>query len=172
MSNSQWSGVYSAVTTKFTGAGQLDRALMEKHFEFQIESGVDALVVLGSLGENGTLSLGEKQEVIQLAVRVSKRRVPVLSGVAETTTAGACRFVEQAGANGADGFMVLPGMQYVSDRRETMHHLRSVAAASPRPIMLYNNPIAYRVDITPDMFAELAFLADGVENLPHQVFVG
>ncbi len=156
MSIPSWSGVFSAVTTKFTSGGQLDLSLMEKHFEFQIESGVDALVVLGSLGENGTLSPEEKQEVLRLAVNVAKRRVPVLSGVAETTTASACRFVEQAVVNGADGFMVLPGMQYVSDRRETMHHLRNVAAASSQPIMLYNNPVAYRVDITPDIFAELA----------------
>jgi len=156
MSTPSWSGVFAAVTTKFTARGQLDLALMEKHFEFQIDSGVNALVVLGSLGENGTLFPEEKQEVIQLAVKAGKRRVPVLSGVAETTTAAACKFVEQAGGRGADGFMVLPGMQYVSDRRETMHHLRSVAAASPQPIMLYNNPVAYRVDITPDMFAELA----------------
>ncbi len=156
MSTPSWSGVFSAVTTKFTSGGQLDLTLMGKHFEFQIESGVDALVVLGSLGENGALTPEEKQEVLRLAVNVAKRRVPVLSGVAETTTVAACRFVEQAVVNGADGFMVLPGMQYVSDRRETMHHLRSVAAASSQPLMLYNNPVAYRVDITPDMFAELA----------------
>ena len=129
---------------------------MERHLQFQIEAGVHGLVVLGSLGENGALSGEEKQEVLKLAARVSNHRIPVLAGVAETTTDGACRFVKTAAANGADGFMLLPGMQYVSDRRETMQHLRTVAAASPKPIMLYNNPVAYRVDITPDMFAELA----------------
>lgn len=152
----KWSGVFSAVTTKFTAAGQLDLPLIERHLNFQIDTGVDGIVVLGSLGENGTLSADEKQEVIGLAVKVCNHRVPVLAGVAETTTDGACRFVSAAATNGADGFMVLPGMQYVSDRRETMHHLRTVAAASPRPIMLYNNPVAYRGDITPEMFAELA----------------
>jgi 4-hydroxy-tetrahydrodipicolinate synthase len=151
-----WAGVYSAVTTKFTKQGDLDLALMERHYHFQIDAGVHGLVVLGSLGETGTLSADEKQEVVKLAVRTSNHRVPVLSGVAETTTIAACKFVEKAAANGADGFMVLPGMQYVSDRRETVQHLRSVASASPRPIMLYNNPVAYRVDITPEMFAELA----------------
>ncbi len=152
----QWTGVYSAVTTKFTKQGSLDFKLLEKHYKFQIDAGVHGLVVLGSLGENATLTPDEKQEVIRLAVSISNGRVPVLSSVAETTTAGACRFVEKATTNGVDGFMVLPGMLYVSDQRETMVHLRSVASASEKPIMIYNNPVAYRVDITPDMFAELA----------------
>jgi len=93
---------------------------------------------------------------VAAAVRVSAGKIPVLSGVAETSTAAACRFVGDAARLGASGFMVLPGMQYVSDRRETLAHFRSVAAASDRPIMLYNNPVAYRVDVTPEMFAELA----------------
>lgn len=151
-----WAGVYSAVTTKFTKQGAIDFRLLEKHYKFQIDSGVHGLVVLGSLGENATLTGDEKQEVVRLAVSVGDGRVPVLSAVAETTTAGACRFVEKASANGADGFMVLPGMLYHSDPRETMLHLRTVAAASEKPIMIYNNPVAYRVDITPDMFAELS----------------
>jgi 4-hydroxy-tetrahydrodipicolinate synthase len=151
-----WSGVFPALTTPFTHEERLDFAAMERHFAGQIEAGVSGLVVLGSLGENGTLTPREKQEVIRTAVAVSGGRVPVLSGVAETTTAGACTFVKEAGAGGADGFMVLPPMQYVSDRRETIRHLRTIAAASERPIMIYNNPVAYRVDITPEMFAELA----------------
>ena len=152
----RWSGVFPALTTKFTADEKLDIGTMERHVETQIAAGVNGLVVLGSLGENGTLTAGEKQEVLRTAVRVSRGRVPVLSGVAETTTAGACAFVRLAASNGADGFMVLPPMQYVSDPRETMTHLRAVAAASDRPIMIYNNPVAYRVDITPSMFAELA----------------
>lgn len=144
------------MTTKFSKQGTLDHKLLEKHYKFQIDAGVHGLVVLGSLGENATLTPDEKQEVIRLAVSVSGGRIPVLSSVAETTTAGACRFVEKATANGADGFMVLPGMLYVSDQRETMVHMRSVASASEKPIMIYNNPVAYRVDITPEMFADLA----------------
>lgn len=151
-----WTGVLSAVTTKFTSGGDLDLKANESHYEFQLQAGVHGLVVLGSLGENGTLSADEKQEILKLAVSVSKGRVPVIATVAETTTSQACRFVETSATNGADGFMVLPGMQYVSDRRETIQHFRSVAVASPKPIMLYNNPVAYRVDVTPEMFAELA----------------
>ncbi len=151
-----WQGVFSAVTTKFTKQGALDFRLLEKHYKSQIDGGVHGLVVLGSLGENATLSGDEKQEIVQLAVQVSGGRVPVLSAVAETTTAGACRFVERASKHGVDGFMVLPGLLYHSDARETMVHFRTVAEASGKPVMIYNNPVAYRVDVTPEMLAELA----------------
>jgi 1-pyrroline-4-hydroxy-2-carboxylate deaminase len=153
---SGWSGIFPALTTKFTSDDKLDLKLMGKHIDNQLKAGVDGLVVLGSLGENGSLSFDEKGEVLKLAVSIGSGKVPVLACVAETTTAAACGFVETCMRNGADGFMLLPPMRYQSDRRETMQYLRTVANASDRPIMLYNNPVAYRVDITPDMFAELA----------------
>lgn len=152
----RWAGVFPALTTKFKKNGELDIPALERHYQFQLNAGVHGMVVLGSLGENGTLTAAEKQEVVKLAVATSRGKVPVLATVAETTTAGACRFVEEASRNGVDGFMVLPGMQYVSDRRETLQHFRTVAAASSKPVMIYNNPVAYRVDTTPEMFAELA----------------
>jgi 4-hydroxy-tetrahydrodipicolinate synthase len=151
-----WSGIFPALTTKFTADDKLDLKSMEKHINNQLTAGVDGLVVLGSLGENGSLSSEEKQEVLKLAVSVSAGRVPVLACVAETTTANACAFVETCQRNGGDGFMLLPPMRYQSDRRETLQYLRTVASGSDRPIMLYNNPVAYRIDITPEMFAELA----------------
>ena len=151
-----WSGVFSAVTTKMKQDESIDFAAIEKHHAWQIESGVNGIVVLGSLGENVTFTPKEKQEIIITAKRVNNGRVPVLSGVAETSTVAACNFVEEASKNGADGFMVLPAMVYVSDRRETIRHLRAVASATDRPIMLYNNPVAYRVDVTPEILAELA----------------
>lgn len=154
--NTRWSGVFPALTTKFRADLSLDIGGMERHFLRQLNAGVDGLVVLGSLGENATLSPDEKQEIIKVAVDISNGKVPVLACVSETTTQGAVRFLERATMNGADGFMVLPAMQYVSDRRETLQHLRTVASASERPIMIYNNPIAYRVDVTPELFAELA----------------
>jgi 1-pyrroline-4-hydroxy-2-carboxylate deaminase len=156
MPASPWTGVFPAVTTKFTPSQDLDIAAMERHLQAQLEAGVHGLVVLGSLGENGTLTREEKLEILRTAVRVASGKVPVLSAVAETTTRGAAAFAEAAIAAGADGLMVLPPMQYVSDRRETLQHFRAVAHASDRPIMIYNNPVAYRVDITPEMFAELA----------------
>jgi 1-pyrroline-4-hydroxy-2-carboxylate deaminase len=151
-----WSGIFPALTTKFMQDDKLDLKLMEKHIHGQLNAGVDGLVVLGSLGETGTLSSEEKQEVLKLGVSTSAKKVPVLACVAETTTKSACRFVELSMKNGVDGFMLLPPMRYQSDRRETIQYLRTVAAASDRPIMLYNNPVAYRIDITPEMFTELA----------------
>ncbi len=154
--SAKWIGVFPAITTKFKADFSLDLIAIEKHCQAMLEAGVHGIIVTGSLGENGVLSFEEKQEVLKVAVAASKGKVPVLAGVAETTTATACRFVEKGAAYGADGFMLLPPMQYPSDRRETIQHLRAVAAASPKPIMLYNNPVSYRVELTPEMFAELA----------------
>lgn len=154
--DTSWAGVFSAVTTKFQEDGRLDLTAMERHFHFQIASGVHGLIVLGSLGENVTLTPAEKQDVVKLAVAVSGGRVPVLSGVAETSTAMACRYIAAAQTNGVNGFMVMPAMVYPADRREALHYFRTVAAASDLPIMLYNNPVSYKVDLTPEMFAELA----------------
>jgi 4-hydroxy-tetrahydrodipicolinate synthase len=151
-----WSGVFPAVTTKFHGDGSLDIDAQENHLKFLLDAGVHGLVMLGSLGENGALAHEEKLEVLSAAVRVAKGRVPVLTGVAETTTAGACRFAHAAARAGATGLMLLPPMLYVSDRNETIAYLRAVAHCSGLPVMIYNNPVAYRVDITPDMFAALA----------------
>ena len=151
-----WQGVYPAVTTKFRSDLRLDVAAMEKHFAWQIESGVDGLIVCGSLGENSVLAGEEKLEVLRIGVRVSARRVPVLQTIAEGSTAEGIALSERSAREGADGFMVLPGMRYVSDRRETIAHYRAIAQASPKPIMVYNNPVAYGVDVAPDMFGELA----------------
>ena len=156
MKTHRWQGVYPALTTKFTPDYRLDRAAMEEHFAWQINCGVDGLIVCGSLGENSVLSTDEKLEVLRIAASVSEGRVPVLMTVAEGSTADGISLCERAAREGADGFMVLPGMRYVSDRRETIAHYRAIARTSPRPIMVYNNPIAYGVDVTPDMFHELA----------------
>ncbi|HLB00747.1 MAG TPA: dihydrodipicolinate synthase family protein [Bacteroidota bacterium] len=154
--NASWQGIFPALTTKFKTDLSLDLPAFERHIGVQIDAGVDGLVVLGSLGENATLSPEEKNDVIKAAIRTAAGRVPVLSCVAETSTAGACRFIEKTWASGLAGYMALPGIQYQADRRETIAHYRAVAKASVLPIMVYNNPPAYRVDITPEMFAELA----------------
>ncbi len=149
-------GVFPAVTTKFTEDDKLDFKEMERHFNFQLEAGVHGLVVTGSLGENGSLSAAEKIDVLKIAVEVSNGKVPVLAGVAENTTSDMCKTLEESRKQGADGFMLLPPMRYVSDRRETIQYLRTGAAATDAPIMIYNNPVAYGVDVTPEMFVELA----------------
>ena len=152
----RWEGVFPALTTKFKKDFSLDRAAMEKHIQFQLDAGVHGLVVMGSLGENMTLSQQEKLDVVKMAIAAAKGKVPVISCVAETSTAKACDYAEQAAKAGADGFMVLPAIPYPSDRRETLAHYLAVAKTTDRPIMIYNNPVAYKVDITPEMFAEMA----------------
>jgi len=131
-----WKGVFPAITTKFKEDLSLDYNAMERHVEAQLDGGVHGIVVTGTLGENGSLSFEEKQEVLRIVAEAVNGRVPVLMGIAETTTRRACQAVEDGMVNGADGFMVLPAMLYASDRRETMAHFRAVARASASPIAI------------------------------------
>jgi 1-pyrroline-4-hydroxy-2-carboxylate deaminase len=151
-----WRGVFPAVTTQFHADGSLDIPSTQRHLEALLVAGVEGVIMLGTVGENCSLDDEEKLIVVRSTVEQIKRRVPVLTGVAECTTAKACRFAAAARKAGVDGLMVLPAMVYRSDPRETMTHFRAVAAASDAPIMCYNNPVSYSVDITPAMFAELA----------------
>lgn len=151
-----WSGVFPAVTTQFHEDQSLDLAATERHLGALLDAGVNGFIMCGSLGENQTLEPAEKRRVVELAVRTSAGRVPVLSGVAETSTAAACRYVRDCEALGADGFMVMPAMVYRADAREALSHFRKVGAATGRPWMLYNNPVGYTIDVTPAQFAELA----------------
>ncbi len=150
-----WAGVYPAVTTQFTSDQALDLEATKSHVKMLIEAGVHGLIMLGTVGENTALEPDEKRAVLTAALEAADGRVPVLSGVAECSTARACRFAEDAAEIGLDGLMVLPAMVYKSDGRETLHHFRAVARASDLPIMCYNNPVSYGVDMTPEMFAEL-----------------
>jgi 1-pyrroline-4-hydroxy-2-carboxylate deaminase len=151
-----WTGVFPAVTTQFRQDQSLDLEATERHLGVLLESGVRGLIVCGSLGENQSLDPAEKRQVVELAIRVAGKRVPVLSGVAENSTAAACRYVRDCEKLGADGFMVMPAMVYKADGPEAMNHFRRVAAATGLPWMLYNNPVGYTVDITPAQLAELA----------------
>lgn len=150
-----WAGVFPAVTTQFASDQALDLGATRSHVKTLIEAGVHGLIMLGTVGENTALEPDEKRAVLTAALEAAGGRVPVLSGVAECSTARACRFAEDAAAIGLDGLMVLPAMIYKSDRRETLDHFRAVARASDLPIMCYNNPVSYGVDMTPEMFAEL-----------------
>lgn len=151
-----WHGVFPAVTTQFRSDQSLDLAATAAHIEQLIAAGVHGLIMLGTVGENCSLEYQEKIEVLKAAVRQAEGRVPVLSGVAECTTALGCRYAADAQKAGASGLMVLPAMVYKSDPRETIAHFRAVAKASDLPIMCYNNPVSYGVDITPAMFADMA----------------
>ncbi|MES2107037.1 MAG: dihydrodipicolinate synthase family protein [Pseudomonadota bacterium] len=156
MTANKWRGVFPAVTTKFKANEDLDHAEMEKHYAFQIDSGVHGLVTCGSLGEASTLSFDEKLEVTKIALDVANLRVPVLVNVSETRTANAVRFVQQAAELGVQGFMVMPSVLYAADAREAKDNLRTIAKAAQLPIMVYNNPVSYKVDLTPEDFQELA----------------
>jgi 1-pyrroline-4-hydroxy-2-carboxylate deaminase len=152
-----WQGVFPAVTTQLKEDQSLDLGATARHVEALIESGVTGLIMLGSLGENQSLDADEKRRVVEAAVKAVAGRVPLLSGVAETGTAAACRYVADCERLGANGFMLMPAMVYKSpDSRETLAHFRGVAKATSLPIMIYNNPISYGNDITPKLFGELA----------------
>ena len=151
----QWKGVFPAVTTQFHADQSLDLEATAAHVNALIDAGVHGLIMLGTVGENTSLEPEEKRAVLQTAVEVSAGRVPVLPGVAECSTAAACHFAADAEKLGADGLMVLPAMIYKSDPRETIAHYRTVAGATGLPILCYNNPVSYGVDITPAMFAAI-----------------
>jgi dihydrodipicolinate synthase/N-acetylneuraminate lyase len=154
--NNSWRGIYPAATTQFHADQSLDLKSTLEHVEKLIAAGMHGMIMLGSVGENTTLEYSEKLDVLKATIEQVRRRVPVLTGVAETTTRLACRYALDARKAGVDGLMVLPAMIYKADPRETLTHFRTVARATDLPILVYNNPPAYGVDITPAMFAELA----------------
>lgn len=154
--NVDWQGVFPAATTQFKDDQSLDIPGTLEHNERMLQAGIHGLIMLGTVGENCSLDAGEKLEVLRSTVDRVGSRVPVLTGVAEYTTRQACRFAAEAEKIGVDGLMVLPAMVYNSDARETIAHFRAVASATGLPILCYNNPVSYRVDISPEMFVELA----------------
>ena len=151
-----WKGVYAAATTEFHLDESLDLAATKRHFERLINGGVHGLVVMGTVGEGTSLDPDEKREVLRIGIEAARGRVPVVTGVAEYTTRGACRWAAEAEKLGADGLMVLPGMVYKAKPHENLHHFRTVARASGLPIMVYNNPVSYGVDLKPEHVAQLA----------------
>lgn len=156
MRNPRWKGIFPAVTTKFHADESLDLEGTARHLDFQIRNGIHGLVTGGSLGEASTLMLEEKLLVAKTALEVSAGRVPVLANISETSTREALRYVEGANKLGVNGFMVMPSVIYVADAREAMQNLRTIAAVAQQPMMIYNNPVAYRVDLKPEHMLELA----------------
>lgn len=152
----QWAGVFPAVVTQMHQDQSLDLEATARHYEALINSGVAGLIVCGSLGENQCLLPEEKRAVVKHAVEVAADRVPVVSGVAEMSTQAAISYLQDCERLGASGFMIMPPMVYKTDPRETQHWFRTLAAATPLTWMLYNNPVGYHTDVTPEMFVELA----------------
>jgi 4-hydroxy-tetrahydrodipicolinate synthase len=158
MNKVSWQGVFPAVTTQFRDDESLDLEATRKVIEALIRDGVDGLIICGTVGENNALSAEEKRAVVKLAKETAGGRVPVVAGVAEYTTRLACDFARDCAKIGIDGLMVLPAMVYSAKPYETLAHFRAVAGASPLPIMIYNNPPVYKVDVKPEMLAQLADL--------------
>ncbi len=150
-----WSGVFPAVTTKFTEDDALDHGEMERCFALQMDAGCDGIIVCGSLGEGPMLSHEEKLDVMATAMRASGGK-PVLLTVNEASTRDACAIGRRAAKAGADGLMVVPSPIYHTNHDETVATLRAVAEAADLPVMIYSNRIAYRVDVTCDIMDDLA----------------
>jgi len=151
-----WHGVYAAITTKLDRTQAVDIAAVRADAAYQLDAGVNGVVVCGSLGEASTLEADEKIAIARAVKEESRGRAPVILTVAEDSTRSAVKIAERAAAIGIDGLMVLPAMRYPAAPRETIAHFRAVAAASDLDIMIYSNPIAYGIDITPEMLTELA----------------
>jgi len=151
---SHWKGVFPAVTTKMTPEGKIDTPAMQSSLDRLVRNGVSGVIVLPMLGENASLSVAERESIIRLARETVGGRVPVLSGLAEITLESAKANAAAYKSFGAEGLMVFPSLGYKTDPRETAHWYREIARAG-LPIMVYNNPIAYGVDVTADILEEL-----------------
>jgi 4-hydroxy-tetrahydrodipicolinate synthase len=158
MAMNSWSGVFPAATTQFAEDFSVDIGATQRGYDALVKDGVHGLVVLGTCGENNSLDADEKRRVLAAAVEVVRGRVPVMVGVSELTTARAAQFAKDAEKIGADALMVLPAMVYVPTENELAAHFKTVAAASGLPIMLYNNPPAYRTEISLAVLQELKAL--------------
>lgn len=150
-----WHGVIPALMTEMKQDGALDLPATQRHLESSLNAGCEGFVMLGTLGENSSLSADEKEAVVRAAVEAAAGRVPVIAGVAEYTTDLAIEAAKRAKRAGAAGLMALPTMVYQQDAREAVHHFRTLARAVDLPIMIYNNHVAYKVDLKPADFAEL-----------------
>jgi len=150
-----WTGVFPAVTTKFTEDDQLDHAEMERCFALQIEAGCDGIIVAGSLGEGPMLSQDEKISVLKTAQKVAGKR-PVLLTINEPGTREGAAIAKRAAREGADGLMIVPSPIYHTNPQETVATLKAMAAAGGLPVMIYSNRVAYRVDVTVEVMEELA----------------
>jgi len=151
-----WRGVFPAVTTQFREDLSLDVDATARVIEGLIRDGVSGLIVCGTVGENCSLSKDEKIAVMETAKSVARGRVPVISGIAEFTSAFAIDMAREAARIGLDGVMVMPALVYSSKPHETAAHFRSVAKATDLPVMVYNNPPIYKNDVTPEILASLA----------------
>jgi 4-hydroxy-tetrahydrodipicolinate synthase len=153
-----WKGVFPAITTKFTAADELDLPLFEKNLKAQLAAGIDGIILGGSLGEASTISEAEKETLTKFTVEKVAGKIPVVLNIAEGATREAIRQAALAKQWGAKGLMLLPPMRYRTDERETVEYFKTVAASTDLPIMIYNNPVDYKIEVTLDIFDQLQAL--------------
>ncbi len=156
MSSFQWKGVFPALLTPFDANDQVDLAMYEKNLDAQVEAGIHGIIIGGSLGEASTLTLDEKELLVRFSVKKLAGKLPVIMNIAEGSTKDAIQQAKLAKEWGADGIMLLPPMRYKADDREVVEYFKAVAANTDLPIMIYNNPVDYKIDVTLDMFEELS----------------
>ena len=151
----KWEGVMPAVTTKFTKNDDLDFKMFNKNIRAQIDAGVSGIVLGGTLGEASTLTSKEKSELIKNTVLISENKIPVLMNIAEQSTSEAVKSAKNAEKDGAAGLMILPPMRYNASSEETVTYFKSIAQSTSLPIMIYNNPVDYKIEVTLEMFDQL-----------------
>lgn len=154
--NVNWKGVYAALLTPFTSTNTIDAEMFQFNLNAQLEAGVDGVIIGGSLGEASTLVNSEKIELLKISKETMSRQVPVVMTICEQSTKGALESVQDAEKNGADALMLMTPMRYKADEMETLTYLKEIASSTSLPIMLYNNPHDYEIEITLPMFEELA----------------
>lgn len=154
--NVTWSGVFPALMTEFNQDGSLNLDGTQRHIKSCMDAGIKGLVMLGTLGENASLRAEEKEIVLKAAVEATEGKIPVISGVAEYTTELGIEHAVRAKRAGCEGLMVLPSMVYQQDQREGRAHFEAIADGADLPVMIYNNPVSYKVDMTPESFVEMS----------------
>ena len=150
-----WKGVMPAVTTQFTANDELDLELFKVNIKAQLEAGVHGIVLGGTLGEASTLTDEERRILTRETVELVEDRVPVLMNIAEQTTKAAIALAHKAEMDGAKGLMMLPPMRYKANDDEVVEYFKAVANSTTLPIMIYNNPVDYKIEVTLDMFEQL-----------------
>lgn len=151
-----WEGVFPAMLTPFTDKDTLDLRTFDINVEAQLAAGIDGVILAGSLGEVSTLEYEEKIQLLKHCVGTLNGRIPTVMNIAEQSTRVAVKLAQDAEKNGAEGLMVLPPMRYKADSGETVAYFKTIAASTSLPIMIYNNPVDYKIEVTLDMFEELA----------------
>jgi 4-hydroxy-tetrahydrodipicolinate synthase len=155
-----WQGVYPAFLTPFKDDDSIDFKMFQTNLDAQVDAGIDGIILAGSLGEASTLSEAEKQTLLRYAKDRAPKNLPVIMNIAERSTKSAVAAAHEAEKNGADGIMLLPPMSYKADDKETVEYFKTVARNSSLPIMIYNNPVDYKIMVTLDMFEELSSISN------------